>query len=67
MHETPVRREVVSTHPEQGETHRRIAEEPYDFSQVDFSQAEIRQAITGAYRVFLKYRLRCINSQKGQE
>jgi hypothetical protein len=41
--------------PKGGE-HRRIVEEPYDFSQIDFSQAEIRQALKGAYRVLLKYR-----------
>jgi len=54
MQETPVRSPLEATEPQKGGEHRRIAEEPYDFSQIDFSQAELRQALKGAYHVLLK-------------
>ena len=56
-HETPVRRPVEVTAPEQGGTQWRAAEAD-TFAQVDFSQAEIRQALKRAYRVLLQYRAR---------
>jgi hypothetical protein len=59
MQETPQPLEV--TEPQKGGEHRRIAED--DFSQVDFSQPEIRQAFKGAYRVLLKYRLRRLSDE----
>ena len=66
MPETPVRSPLEATEPQKGGEHRRIAEEPYDFSQIDFSQADIRQALKGAYRVLLKYRARRL-SEPGKE
>lgn len=66
MPETPVRSPLEATESKKGGKHRRIAEEPYDFSQIDVSQPEIRQALKGAYRVLLKYRARRL-SEKPEE
>jgi hypothetical protein len=63
MQETPQPLEV--TEPQKGGIHRRI-EEADEFSQVDFTQPEIRQALKGALRVFLKYRPRRL-SEKPEE
>ena len=62
MHETPVRRSLTATEPQKGGIQWR-AEETDAFSQVDFSQPEIRQALKGAYRVLLKYRARRLSEQ----
>ena len=60
MQETP--HPLEATEPQKGGERRRT-EEPCDFSQVDFSQPEIRQALKGAYRVLLKYRLRRLSEE----
>ena len=62
MHQTPVRRPFEATEPQNGGTPWR-AEEADAFAQVDFSQAEIRQALKRAYRVLLKYRARRLSEQ----
>jgi hypothetical protein len=53
MQETPHPLEV--SEPKKGGEHRRIVE---DFSQVDHTRPEIKQAYKAAYRVLLKYRAR---------
>jgi hypothetical protein len=63
MQETPLRSPLEATEPQKGGEHRRIAEEPYDFSQIDFSQPEIRQAVKGALREWLKYRVRRLSEE----
>ena len=56
-HESAVRRPIEATEPEQGGTQWRAADADA-FAQVDFSQADIRQALQAAYRVLLQYRAR---------
>ena len=62
MCESTVHSPLVVTKHQKGEIHWR-AEEADAFSQVDFSQAEIRQALKCAYRVLLKYRARRLNER----
>ena len=66
MQESPVTHELVVSEPQKGGEHRRI-EEPCDFSQIDFSQPEIRQALRRAYRVLLEYRARRLSEQAQTE
>ena len=63
MQETPVSTPLEATEPQKGGEPRRIAETSDDFSQIDFSRPEIRQAWKGAYRVLLKYRARRLSEQ----
>src|SRR4051812_35863817 len=49
MQETPVSQPLEVSEPPEGGTRRRIVEQLCDFSQIDFSQPEIRQALRGAY------------------
>src|SRR4051794_6982465 len=62
MPETPVRSPLEATEPQKGGMHRRV-EEADEFSQVDFTQPDIRQALRGAYRVLLKYRSRRLSEE----
>ncbi len=55
-------RPLEAAEPQKGGVHRRI-ETTDEFSQVDFSQPEIRQALKGAYRVLLKYRARRLSEE----
>jgi hypothetical protein len=61
-HETHVSSPLEATEPLKGGTRGRV-EEVDEFSQVDFSQAELRQALKGAYRVLLKYRARRLSER----
>jgi hypothetical protein len=61
MQEVPVSNELITTASQKGGTPRRIAEE--DYSQIDYSQPEMRRALKGAYRVLLKYRARRLGAQ----
>jgi hypothetical protein len=61
-HKTHVNSPLEATEPHKGGTHWRV-EEADEFSQVDFSQAEIRQALKAAYRVLLKYRARRLSER----
>jgi hypothetical protein len=62
MHETPVSIPLATTEPQKGATHWPV-EETDEFSKIDFSQVEIRQALKDAYRVLLKYRARRLSEQ----
>jgi hypothetical protein len=61
-HETPVSSPLEAAEAHKGGSHWRV-EEADEFSQIDFSQAELRQALKGAYRVLLKYRARRLSEQ----
>ena len=61
-HETPASSPLEATEPHKGGIHWRV-EEADEFSQVDFSQAEIRQALKGAYLVLLKYRAKRLSER----
>ena len=65
MQETPSSHPLEATEPQEGGMHRRI-ETTDEFSQVNFAQAEIRQALKGAYRVLLKYRLRRLSEEPAE-
>jgi hypothetical protein len=62
MQETPQLLEAIE--PQKGGALRRIVEQPYELSQADLTQPELRQAVKRAYLVLLEYRVRRLSQPR---